>query len=161
MLRLSVKMIDKLPGEQGIKQTVEIIKGIVQAYKKNLKIRMKALRIVKKYRMNDNKMKALFYWIKKNIKYVRDINGLETLHTPDKILEIGAGDCDDFVILAGSMLESIGYPVIFVVTSNRKDKKFNHIFLYTTDGKKRYTFDATLKKFNMKRPDITREKIFK
>ncbi len=50
-------------------------------------------------------------WVRDNIRYVRDINGVETLHTAEKILELGYGDCDDKTILVGAMLESIGHPV--------------------------------------------------
>ena len=51
---------------------------------------------------------ALFRWVQKNVRYTRDILNLELLHTPRRMLELLAGDCDDMTILLGSMLRATG-----------------------------------------------------
>lgn len=153
------KRFKKLNGDRGIIQTVKLIKALVEQYKKDIRIRELAGSIVRPFRSNKNKIKAIFKWIKKNIKYVRDIDGIETLHTPYKILRQGYGDCDDLATLSASLLKAVGYKVFYVVTSNRQDKRFNHIFLKVSDGRKKYNFDATINKFNRVRPGVTKRKI--
>lgn len=155
-----VKHFKKLNGDRGILQTLKIIKVLVEGFKKDIRIRELAGDIVRPFRSNKNKIKALFRWIKKNIKYVRDVDGIETLHTPYKILRQGYGDCDDLALLSASMLKAVGYKVYYVVTSNRPDRKFNHIFLRASDGRRKYVFDATINKFNKSRPGVTRKKVF-
>ena len=54
---------------------------------------------------------ALFHWVRNNVRYTRDIFRVELLHTPRRMLELRAGDCDDMTILLGAMLVSTGHPV--------------------------------------------------
>lgn len=159
-LKLKINKFRKSPGDEGIFETVRLIKGLVEKHKKNMNIRNLSARIVKKLHTNKGKFKALFNWLKQKIKYVRDIEGVETLTSPLKTLILKYGDCDDLTILSGSMLKSIGYPIHYVIISNRPDKMFNHIFLTVSDGRKRYIFDLTAKKFNTARRNITRKKVF-
>ena len=42
-----------------------------------------------------------------------------------------AGDCDDFVILGGSLLGSLGYPVGALIVDSSGDGTFNHVMLVT------------------------------
>jgi len=48
--------------------------------------------------------------VRDNIRYTKDILGVETLHTAEKVLELGYGDCDDKTILVSAMLQSVGHP---------------------------------------------------
>ena len=156
-----VKRFKKLPGDRGILQTVKIIKAIVEAFKRSMKFRKLAVDIVKPYKKNMNKIKSIFNWIRANIQYVRDIDDIETLHTPAKILRDGAGDCDDLVILSGVLLKAVGYKLIYVISSNRPDRKFNHIYLIVDDGRNRFFFDPTIAFFNRERSGITRKQKLK
>lgn len=56
---------------------------------------------------------ALFYYVRDKIRYLKDVNGVETLQSPLQTLRLRAGDCDDKVTLLGALLESIGHPVRF------------------------------------------------
>lgn len=87
----------------------------------------------------------LFLYVKKNIRYVSDIYNIETIQDPITTIRIKFGDCDDFVVLLGSMLKSIGFNVALVSvalndsmlgTGSNPDNDFNHIFLMveTTRG---------------------------
>lgn len=58
-------------------------------------------------------VRALFDFVQNNIRYVRDVNGVETIQTPLKTLEYGAGDCDDKSTLLAAMLESLGHETRF------------------------------------------------
>jgi transglutaminase-like putative cysteine protease len=68
--------------------------------------------------------------VRKNIRYTRDIFRVELLHTPRRMLELRAGDCDDMSILLGSMLISTGHPVRLVLVGFRPDKPhmYSHIY---------------------------------
>lgn len=153
------KRFRKLDGDRGVIQTVKIIRALANQFKKDIRLRELAGDIVRPYRKNVDKIEAVFDWIKANVKYVRDIEGIETIHTPYKILRQGYGDCDDLATISATLLKAVGYKVFYVVTSNRPDKKFNHIFLIVTDGRQKYIFDPTIKIFNKARRGITRKKI--
>lgn len=42
--------------------------------------------------------KALFEWVRDNVKWIRDTRGFETLQYPYRTLAFGAGDCDDLCL---------------------------------------------------------------
>lgn len=153
------KRFKKLSGDRGVIQTVKMIRALVERFKKDIRIRGLAGAIVCPFKKNVEKITAVFNWVRDNIKYVRDIDGVETIHTPYRILRQGYGDCDDLALIAATLLKAVGYKVFYVVTSNRRDKRFNHIFLKVSDGKRKYNFDATIKTFDKARPGVTRKKI--
>lgn len=62
------------------------------------------------------------------MRYVRDIRGIETVHDPDTMLRIMAGDCDDKSILLASLLESIGHRTRFVAIAYAPGQ-FSHVWV--------------------------------
>ena len=54
---------------------------------------------------------AVFNAVKNNIRYTRDIERIDTFQSPNRSLEWGGGDCDDYTIVLASLLQTIGYPV--------------------------------------------------
>lgn len=77
---------------------------------------------------------ALHRFVRDQIRYVKDINGVETVHTADAVLRIGSGDCDDKSVLLASLLESIGHPTRFVAVGFQPDH-YSHVFVQTRIGK--------------------------
>src|SRR5918995_1742564 len=73
---------------------------------------------------------ALFDWVRRNIRYTRDIFRVELLHSARRMLELQAGDCDDMTILLGAMLMSTGHPVRLVLAGFRPNKPhaYSHIY---------------------------------
>ncbi len=89
------------------------MRDLIREGRSALPVRLKAAEIIrglppKKWMAEAS---AIQRWVRDNIRYTKDINGVETLHTAEKVLELGYGDCDDKTILVGSMLESVGHPV--------------------------------------------------
>ena len=76
----------------------------------------------------DNEARAIFTYVKRSVRYSRDIEGKDTYQHPLRTLELGVGDCDDLSILIGAMLLSAGYPVKHRVIRTTSAKEWNHIF---------------------------------
>lgn len=65
---------------------------------------------------NDEKIAAIYDWMLRNVSYVNDPYFNELIHRVDALIQelerkgYIAGDCDDFTILACSLLLSVGVP---------------------------------------------------
>ncbi len=117
---------------------------LARAGKTNIQVRELALELTQYLRPKDwsGQVNALFEHVRDQIRYTRDINGVETLHTPEKIIEDGQGDCDDKCILLAALLESIGHPSRFVAVGF-KPNSFNHVIVQTQLGRRWISLDAT------------------
>jgi predicted transglutaminase-like cysteine proteinase len=82
-------------------------------------------------------IETIFEYVRANMRYTRDINDVEMIKTPLRHLTdikergITYGDCDDYVVLLGSLLVSAGYKIkLSVIQSLWNDTGgYNHIFL--------------------------------
>ena len=91
---------------------------------------------------------ALFDFVKRNIRYTRDIFRVELLHSARRMLELRAGDCDDMTILLGAMLLSTGHPVRLVLAGFRKNRPhvYSHIYPEVNVSGRWIAIDATMDK---------------
>lgn len=128
--------IDRIPkGYEGTRKTVELIANLVREGAKDFCVRQTAIEILLRNGIRGKdypgEIRALFEWVKRNVRYTRDIHRVELLHTARRMLELRAGDCDDMTILLCAMLKSIGHPVrLALVGFNPKKKQlFTHIYL--------------------------------
>jgi transglutaminase-like putative cysteine protease len=129
---------------------------ITKVGKKSARVRNAALKLIEPQKAQDwrGEINALFLFVRDAMKYVKDIRGVETLHTPDKLLEIGRGDCDDKSILLASLLESIGHPTRFIAAAYRGGR-FSHVYLETRIGNKWLPLETCVKDFPpFKLPEI-------
>lgn len=67
-------------------------------------------------------------FVRDQIRYVRDIRGVETVHAAEYVLHMGAGDCDDKSILLAAMLGSIGHRCRFVAVAFAPER-FSHVWV--------------------------------
>jgi transglutaminase-like putative cysteine protease len=106
-------------GVRGVSATLSLMRQCAEQAKTSPEIRQLALDIVRYVPQHDDfaEVSALSNWVRDNIRYTRDIHNIETLHTPEKLLELQQGDCDDKACLLAALLMSIGYPVEFAVFS--------------------------------------------
>lgn len=72
---------------------------------------------------------ALFEFVRDDIRYVRDVVGLETVADPRIVLRRGVGDCDDQSTLLAALAESVGYPARFVMAGYRAPGVFEHVYV--------------------------------
>jgi transglutaminase-like putative cysteine protease len=141
-----VYILSSIPnGTAGVRATLAVMSDIVKTYRKNPTIRELALRLVqdvpqKQWRGEAN---AIFSFVRDNIRYVKDINGVETLHTPVELLRLRQGDCDDKSILAASLLESIGHPARFIACGFIPGH-YSHVFSQTKIAGKWITLECTM-----------------
>lgn len=131
-------------GKAGISQTLDVMRDLVRAGKKSLTVRQLALSLVKGLPQKDyaGEVKRLFYFVRDHIRYVRDIVGVETVHTPDEVLANGQGDCDDKSILLAALLESIGHPTRFVAVGF-KPGQLSHVLVETKIGNRWVSLETT------------------
>jgi len=78
---------------------------------------------------------AIFTYVRDYIRYVQDVNGVETLCDPAITLQRRLGDCDDQTMLLCALLESVGYPTRLVLAGYTPGGDFEHVYcqVWTTD----------------------------
>lgn len=122
-------------GYAGTRTTVGYIVRLIKEGAKDFCVRQTAIDILIQngVRPKDylREIGTLFDWVKKSIRYTRDIYRVELLHSARRMLELRAGDCDDMTILLSAMLKAIGHPVRIVLVGFNPNKKmlFTHIYL--------------------------------
>lgn len=131
-------------GPEGVYQTLRIMRQFTRAGKRKMPVRELALSLVRHNGSKDwiGEVKSLHEFVRDEIRYVRDINGVETVQTPEVTLEIGQGDCDDQSVLLASMLESIGHPTRFVAIGF-KPFHYSHVMAETKIGDKWVSVETT------------------
>lgn len=126
-------------GEKGTKQTLEHMKRLVYEELKDKKygayIRGMAIKITGDDGCKTKEFKcearALFNWVRDEIRWIRDTRGIETLQYPHRTLAFKAGDCDDLSIILSALATSIGIPTRFrAIAANpgRKDS-YSHVYV--------------------------------
>jgi hypothetical protein len=71
---------------------------------------------------------AIHQWILRNIRYVKDSVGQETVCTPEYTLQLRAGDCDCMATFEAGLLGSIGIDTQFVVVGMAPGG-YSHVYL--------------------------------
>ena len=137
-------------GTRGTLVTARLIARLIRDGAKDFYVRQKAIEVFRIYgvlpkdRMGE--VLALFEWVRKNIRYTRDIFRTELLHSARRMLELRAGDCDDMTILLGAMLVSTGHPVRLILAGFRRNKphSYSHIYPEVNVRRRWIAVDATM-----------------
>ncbi len=132
-------------GAEGIRATLRAMSHITKAFKASPMVRELALGLTKNLPPKNWSMEAqaIHNFVRDNIRYIKDIRGVETLQTPAQTLRIKQGDCDDKSTLVASLLESIGHPTRFVAVGMNGDGRFQHVFPQTKIAGKWITLETT------------------
>lgn len=121
-------------GRPGTLVTARLIAQMIRSGAKDFCVRQTAIQVFRDYdvRPKDRfgEVCALFDWVRRNIRYTRDIFRVELLHTARRMLELRAGDCDDMTILLGAMLVSTGHPVRLILAGFRPNKPHSYTHIY-------------------------------
>jgi transglutaminase-like putative cysteine protease len=111
-----------------------MIAGMILSGAKDFVVRQTAIAILRKAGVPEKdragEVRALFEWVRRNIRYTRDIFRVELLHSARRLLELRAGDCDDQTILLSSLLLSTGHPVRLVLAGFQPGRPhaYSHIY---------------------------------
>ena len=95
------------------------------------KIQQLASKILEEYdvpsRDWEGETKAVFEWVRSNIRYTRDPEGLELFRKPMRTVQLKIADCDDMSILICSLLGTIGHTLLLRVIGVTSDEP-EHIY---------------------------------
>lgn len=128
--RLSATLLALPDGDAGTRATLRIMASLVRQYRKSLPARSLALDIIERVPGHKNyagEAAAICNWVKRNIRYTRDVTDVETLQTPLKTLDIGQGDCDDQATLTATLLEAVGFNTRFLAIRTATFGPFVHV----------------------------------
>ena len=143
-------------GMTTVNKWAEINQWGIEHYRVNptKSIRELSERITSGLANNEEKIKAIYYYLQKNLRYISadfNRNGVVP-HSPEEVLKNGYGDCKDQANLFSLMLRSIGinaYPTL-VNSPDSSDTKFdlptlmfNHMIVFLPDSSKHKWVDLT------------------
>lgn len=131
-------------GPKGVNATLRIMRQLTRQGKKYFPLRELALSLVENLNQKDwyGEIRALHTYVRDNIRYVKDINGIETVAQPQITVEMGQGDCDDKSVLLATLLESIGHPTRFVAIGF-KPGHYSHVLVESKVGEKWIPLETT------------------
>jgi transglutaminase-like putative cysteine protease len=84
----------------------------------------------------------LLSWVRQNIEYRRDQDGVDTLHTIPRLLSERKGDCDDMAMLLAAMLKLAGFPAWFVAVGYQPNQ-YEHVYVETEIDGRRFALECT------------------
>ncbi len=116
-------------GVNGVRETLALMRRLVRTYRTSPVIRQLATDIVGGTQQKNGgaEIAAIQNWVRNNIRYTMDVNGVETIQTPEALLTSMHGDCDDQSMLVAALAESIGYSTRFAAVAFSPDN-FEHVF---------------------------------
>lgn len=132
-------------GPAGTRETLKQMAKITRDFRHNPIIREKALSLTNGLRQKNfiGEAKRIHEFVRDNIRYVKDVNGVETLQWPTHtLLTYKQGDCDDKSMLVASLLESVGHKTRFIAVGPQKGK-FSHVFVQTKIGPRWWNVETT------------------
>lgn len=143
--QLSGNIVGLANGYQGVIATLAAMRALVDQYKTDVQIRQIATQIIFLTPEKDefSEACALFEFVRDNIRYVKDVHGVETLATPVITLATKIGDCDDQTTLLAALLESVGYPTRFVIAAYHYPDEFEHVYMQACVAGEWLAMDAT------------------
>lgn len=126
---LKSKLVTISSGEKGTEETIAYMKQLSAKSSVNPEIIQLARDIVKSTPEGNDyeKAKAIRNWVVQNIRYEKDVEGVETITEVIELLrQTRVEDCDGQATLVASLLLAIGIPVRFVVIGPKGNR--THVF---------------------------------
>jgi len=118
-------------GEAGTDRTLKMIGQGIDRSSRRPHVRLKALSILRQANTPNRgarvTARALYNWVRRNIRFVPDPLDVETVQDPEVTLRLGAGDCDDHAALLAGLAQNVGIPSRLVVVGENPDR-FQHIY---------------------------------
>lgn len=136
------------PGERGTAQSVARIRQQILRDRGNPNVRATAEHVLMAADAAPRdywaEAEALFEFVRARLRYTKDPIDVEQLTTAEGLLyDTRFADCDEFVILLGALLESVGRPVRLKVVRASPRRPWAHIYLEVKIGAEWIPADAT------------------
>jgi hypothetical protein len=135
-------------GDPGTAATIEQMRRLIDHGMKDPVVHELAAEIIKAagVRAFDflGEARAVYNWVRANIRFTRDVRGKETLHAAREIIRLGIGDCDDFTILICSLMSTVGAKcsIITISSDPRIPETFSHVYPEVSVNGRWVTMDA-------------------
>jgi len=95
-------------------------------------VREYAVRAVQAVMRGQSEVDSVYNRVKTDIEFRGEFS--ETLQSPEVTLQLGAGDCDDHVMLMSAVLMSLGFKTRFKTISTPSDPaNYSHVYLEVQD----------------------------
>lgn len=121
-----------LSGDAGVEQTINLMRQLVDDSLRDPAIIRLATDIVRPVAAFDDisEVRAIYDWVKHNIRFTKDPINKEKLYPPSELLKIRAGDCDDISILTATLAMAVGHParLVTVAASPAAPDQFSHVY---------------------------------
>jgi hypothetical protein len=139
----TLSAVPLLGGDAGVAQTIAHMRSLIDAGVKNPDVNGLAINIIRQSGAPPHdeiaQAKAIFEWVLRNIYFVNDPVGVDQdgEHTakelprpPEVTLQLGAGDCDCFVVLMCTMLQTIGIRtrIVTIACDPSDPSQFTHVY---------------------------------
>jgi len=128
---LSGTLLPMRSGVPGIWQTLRTMRRLVEQDKTDPAVIQGAISVSYLTPEKDqySEAESIFNYVRDHVRYVRDVNGIETLTSPRMTMQRLVGDCDDQVMLLAALLESVGYVTRFVIAGYSDPRAFEHVYM--------------------------------
>ena len=73
-------------------------------------------------------LKAIFKWVRENIRYQFDPVNKDIIESPFTTIKLKLADCDGLTVLIGSLAQSMGYPVVIKIIKQGDTGRMYHIY---------------------------------
>jgi hypothetical protein len=120
-----------LSGDDGIAQTIALMRHLVDEAQGDANFVRKAIDIVRNVPAFDDfgEARAIFNWVRSNIRFTKDPISKEKLYPPQELLKIRAGDCDDISMLVAALGMAIGYNArLITIGTPQSGSEFSHVY---------------------------------
>ena len=123
-------------GAAGVRATLNALVRLTKIYRSTVPVRDLAERIIAAVGEKDytSEVVAVQTWVRDSVRYTRDVFDVETLKTPLETIRSLQGDCDDKALLAGTLLQSIGFKVRYVAVGYGEPDAYDHVYVETMLG---------------------------
>lgn len=111
--------------------TLKAMRRLALEAQRDLETRRLVERICENVAQGDyaSEVLAIYYWVCRNIRYMRDPPGVELVKTPRQLIRTKAGDCDDMATLLAAMLMLAGNTTQFAIAGFSPQPSFSHVYV--------------------------------
>ena len=131
-------------GNEGVRETLYLMQKLVREARRDPDFVAFARRLTANVPEKDWRRRILtvFHFVRDRVRYTLDPNGVEYIASPQRMITILEGDCDDKAAFLAALLEAIGIPTRFVAVGF-DGAELSHVFVEAKFDSRWIALDAT------------------